>query len=126
MDCPYLTAPSLLAGDVQENVRSIDKQLMLAEQQLVTSEARTRADARDEDGLPVTEIREELDDEGNIICINPNHSSSSHSLTSVSQLLYKDGRYWASGSRGAAQSWNERPRDPTIPNLDVEFTERPR
>lgn len=96
MDYPYLTASSLLAGDVQENVRSVDKQLMLAEQQLAISDLSTRADARDEAGLPVTEIREELDDEGNIICIYPNHSSSSHSLTFVSQLLYKDGRYWAS------------------------------
>lgn len=80
---PYLTAPSLLAGDVQENVRSVDKQMVLAQQKLAVSEVVTRPEARDEDGLPLTEIREELDDEGNIICICPNHSSLSLWLTFV-------------------------------------------
>lgn len=83
MDYPYLTTPSLLTGDVQENVKSVEKQLVLAEQQLELSEVRTRAEARDEDGLPVTEIREELDDEGNIICICLNHRPLSHWLTFV-------------------------------------------
>ncbi len=78
MDYPYLTIPSLLAGDVQENVRSVDKQMVLAEQKLAISEVTTRPEARDEDGLPLTEIREELDDEGNIICICPNHNLLSH------------------------------------------------
>jgi len=127
MEYPYLTGPSLLVGDVQENVRSVDKQLVLAEQKLATSEVITQPEARDEDGLPLTEIWEELDDEGNIICMCPNQSLLSQWLTFASQLLYKDGRYRASSIRSAAQSWSERPpQDLTIPALDVVFTESPR
>ncbi len=78
MEYSYLRAPSLLAGDVQENVRSLDKQLVLTEEELAISEVTTRPEARDEDGLPLTEIREELDDEGSIICLCPDYKPLSH------------------------------------------------
>jgi len=78
-----LAAPSLLAGDVQENVKSVDKQLVLEEQKLAVLAVVTRPEGRNEDGLPLTEIYEELDDEGNIICMFPNQSSLSYSLTFV-------------------------------------------
>ncbi|KAL8816899.1 MAG: hypothetical protein Q9191_008247, partial [Dirinaria sp. TL-2023a] len=53
--------------DVQENVKSVSKQIQKAEQQLAAAEIIAQADFGDKEGLPLTEIREELDDEGNVI-----------------------------------------------------------
>ena len=58
----------LRAGDVQENVRSVTKQLEVAEQKLAASATVSSLDVRNEEALPLTEIREELDEEGNIVC----------------------------------------------------------
>ena len=44
------------------------KQLESAEQKLTLSEHVSRPVPRDEEGLPLIDIREELDEEGNVIC----------------------------------------------------------
>ena len=59
-----------MLGDVQENVKLASRQLDLAEQKLAASEIVSRPDVRDVEGLPLTEIREELDEEGNVICVS--------------------------------------------------------
>ena len=53
---------------MQKNVQTLEAQLDSAEKKLSLSEHLSRPDIRDEEGLPVTDIREELDDEGNVIC----------------------------------------------------------
>ena len=55
-------------GDVQKNVEAVTKQLEDAGQKLSLSLHISRPETRDEEGLPLTEIREELDEEGNVIC----------------------------------------------------------
>lgn len=52
---------------MQRNIQTIKAQLDVVEQKLGVSEHISRPEIRDE-GLPVTDIREELDDEGNVIC----------------------------------------------------------
>ena len=52
---------------VQQNVQTIEKQLALAANELNSTTMAKHSDARDEDGLPLTEILEELDDDGNVI-----------------------------------------------------------
>ena len=59
-----------LLGDVQGNVKLASKQLDFAEHKLAASEIVSRPDVRDEEGLPLTEIREKLDEEGNVICVS--------------------------------------------------------
>ena len=56
--------------DVQENIKTIEKQLINAEKKLNLSGQIARPELWDEEGLPLTEIREELDEDGNVICKN--------------------------------------------------------
>ncbi|TKA61011.1 hypothetical protein B0A49_10971 [Cryomyces minteri] len=53
---------------VLQNITTIQKQLNTAERKLSTAMIVSAPEIRGEDGLPLTEIREELDDDGNIIC----------------------------------------------------------
>ena len=55
--------------DVHENIKTIEKRLSLAGGELAASNVVVPPDVRNEEGLPVTEIREELDDEGNVLCM---------------------------------------------------------
>ena len=53
---------------VQQNVKASGSLLRSAEGRLLSAEVLRDAKALDEEGLPVTEIHEELDDDGNILC----------------------------------------------------------
>lgn len=67
---------------VEQNCLTIKKQIETVEQKLTTATIISTPDVRNEEGLPLTEIVEELDEEGNVI--------SSHTSTpgsSKSQLL---------------------------------------
>ncbi|KAA8577106.1 hypothetical protein MFRU_023g00120 [Monilinia fructicola] len=52
---------------VQQNIKTIEKQIETAEEKFVKATIISTPDLRNEEGLPVTEITEELDDEGNVI-----------------------------------------------------------
>jgi unconventional prefoldin RPB5 interactor 1 len=52
---------------VQQNVHTVQKQIDIAENKLAAATIISTPDVRNEEGLPVTEIIEELDDDGNII-----------------------------------------------------------
>jgi unconventional prefoldin RPB5 interactor 1 len=58
---------------VEQNVRTVQRQIETAESKLATATIISTPDVRNEDGLPLTEIVEELDEEGNIV--------SSHTTT---------------------------------------------
>ena len=55
--------------DVQENVKAAQKRHCTAEEKLAAFNVVILPEGRDEDGLPLTEIREELDEEGNVLCM---------------------------------------------------------
>ncbi|CZS97608.1 uncharacterized protein RAG0_06596 [Rhynchosporium agropyri] len=52
---------------VEQNVRTMQKQLQTAERKLMNASIISTPEVRNEDGLPLTEIMEELDEEGNVI-----------------------------------------------------------
>ncbi|RAL62968.1 hypothetical protein DID88_004055 [Monilinia fructigena] len=52
---------------VQQNIKAIEKQIETAEEKFAKATIISTPDLRNEEGLPVTEIIEELDDEGNVI-----------------------------------------------------------
>jgi unconventional prefoldin RPB5 interactor 1 len=52
---------------VEQNVCTIQNQIEVAENKLAAATVISTPDVRNEDGLPLTEIIEELDDEGNVI-----------------------------------------------------------
>ena len=60
----------LCEGDVQENIKSVSKRVHNVEEQLAASEISSQSDLGNKGGLPLTEIREELDEEGNVICMS--------------------------------------------------------
>ena len=47
---------------------TIEKRLSLAEEKLAAVNVVIQPEVRNEERLPITEIREELDDEGNVLC----------------------------------------------------------
>lgn len=53
---------------MQENVKAIGRRLESANEKLLTANVVSQPEVRNEEGLPITEISEELDDDGNIIC----------------------------------------------------------
>lgn len=55
--------------DVQRNVETISKQLSVAEEAYDRSIADDEEDSFTSRGLPLSEIIEELDDDGNVICM---------------------------------------------------------
>lgn len=52
---------------VEQNVRTIEKQIAAAQDKLAAASIVSTPDVRNEEGLPLTEITEELDDEGNVV-----------------------------------------------------------
>ncbi|KAJ0162572.1 hypothetical protein CTA2_4351 [Colletotrichum tanaceti] len=52
---------------VSKNIESLEKQLESAQQKHAAASVVSNPDVRDEDGLPITEIIEELDEEGNVV-----------------------------------------------------------
>ena len=58
----------LIISDVHENVKTVKKRLQVAEDQLSSVDVVINPEARHEEGLPLTEIAEELDDDGNVLC----------------------------------------------------------
>ncbi|OHF01157.1 hypothetical protein CORC01_03471 [Colletotrichum orchidophilum] len=52
---------------VSKNIATLEKQLESAEQKHAAASVVSNPDVRDEDGLPITEIIEELDEEGNVV-----------------------------------------------------------
>ncbi|KAF9876731.1 hypothetical protein CkaCkLH20_05577 [Colletotrichum karsti] len=52
---------------VSKNIETLEKQLESAEQKHAAASIVSNPDVRDEDGLPITEIIEELDEEGNVV-----------------------------------------------------------
>jgi unconventional prefoldin RPB5 interactor 1 len=67
---------------VEQNIRTIQKQLEMAEKKLVTASIVSTPEVLNEEGLPLTEIMEELDDDGNVIS-----SSTSTAGSAKPQLL---------------------------------------
>ena len=57
-----------ILADVQKNINIIGVSLRNAEKKAATSLVLSQPEVRNEDGLPLAEIREELDEEGNVIC----------------------------------------------------------
>ena len=72
IDCetrgPVNLSTTDFAVDVQKNINTIGVSLRNAEEKAATSLVLSQPDVRNEDGLPLAEIREELDEEGNVIC----------------------------------------------------------
>jgi unconventional prefoldin RPB5 interactor 1 len=52
---------------VEQNVRTVLKQIEAAETKLAAATVISTPEVRNEEGLPLTEIIEELDEEGNIV-----------------------------------------------------------
>lgn len=52
---------------VEQNVRTVQKQLEAAENKLAAATVISTPEVRNEEGLPLTEIIEELDEEGNVV-----------------------------------------------------------
>ncbi|MCJ1245072.1 hypothetical protein MMC30_002273 [Trapelia coarctata] len=75
--------------DVQENVKVSKKRLLAAEDKLSAVEIVINPEARTEDGLPLTEIIEELDDDGNVI--SSLISTSGEAASQVVDTLRKAG-----------------------------------
>ena len=54
-------------GYVEQNIGTLQKQIEVAETKLAAATIISKPDVRNEDGLPLTDIVEQLDEEGNII-----------------------------------------------------------
>ena len=54
---------------MQENVKAIERQLNLADEMLIAATVLFEPEVRIEKGLPLIEILEELDDDGNVLCM---------------------------------------------------------
>ncbi len=57
-----------LNSDVQQNIRTLSSLLNTAQEKHAAAQVLTKPEVRNEEGLPLTEIHEELDEEGNVIC----------------------------------------------------------
>ncbi len=57
-----------LNSDVQQNIRTLLSLLNTAEEKYAAAQVLSKPEVRNEEGLPLTEIYEELDEEGNVIC----------------------------------------------------------
>ncbi|KAG6317928.1 hypothetical protein E4U22_005784, partial [Claviceps purpurea] len=74
---------------VGKNVASLEKQLETAENKYAAAMVISQPDAVDEDGQPITEILEELDDHDNVLSYRLNQPGKS--LAQVQQTLEKAG-----------------------------------
>ncbi|KAI1109349.1 Prefoldin subunit-domain-containing protein [Nemania sp. NC0429] len=88
---------------VSKNIATLAKQLETAENTLATSRASSHPDADGEDGLPITEISEELDDDDNVVSYSLRRPGDSQ--TQLVEALEKAGiTESSSGSHDAASS----------------------
>ncbi|KAH0537500.1 hypothetical protein FGG08_005718 [Glutinoglossum americanum] len=75
----------------QKNAKTVEKQLQIAEDKLNSIIVISKPDVRNEEGLPIMEIREELDDDGNVISwgelINTSASSATAPSDSTPQVI---------------------------------------
>ena len=53
---------------MQQNIRTISSLLNTAQEKYAAAQVLCQPESRNEEGLPLTEIHEELDEEGNVIC----------------------------------------------------------
>ena len=53
---------------MQQNIRTISSLLNTAQEKYSAAQVLCQPESRNEEGLPLTEIHEELDEEGNVIC----------------------------------------------------------
>ncbi|KAL9127424.1 MAG: hypothetical protein Q9217_003693 [Psora testacea] len=74
---------------VQQNIKTLTSLLSTAEEKLAASSVVVQPEVHDEKGLPVTEIHEELDEEGNVISCSTSHPY--HSTPQVLEALRKAG-----------------------------------
>ncbi|KAM5355410.1 hypothetical protein ACJ41O_002056 [Fusarium nematophilum] len=74
---------------VTKNIESLEKQIEAAEDKLVAATANSQPDATDEEGLPITEIIEQLDDDDNVVSYKLNKPGDS--LPQVKEALEKAG-----------------------------------
>ncbi|KAG5984109.1 hypothetical protein E4U55_005984 [Claviceps digitariae] len=74
---------------VGKNVASLEKQLETAENKHAAATVISQPDAVDEDGQPITEILEELDDDDNVVSYRLNQPGNS--LSQVQETLEKAG-----------------------------------
>ncbi|KAG5952574.1 hypothetical protein E4U53_000513 [Claviceps sorghi] len=74
---------------VGKNVTSLEKQLETAENKLAAATVISQPDAVDEDGQPITEILEELDDDDNVVSYQLKQPGNS--LSQVQETLEKAG-----------------------------------
>lgn len=59
----------LFGSDVQQNIKTVSSLLQVAEERYTSSQILSQPEVRNEEGLPLTDIYEELDEEGNVICM---------------------------------------------------------
>jgi unconventional prefoldin RPB5 interactor 1 len=74
---------------VQQNISTIQKQVDAAEHKLAAATVISNPDVRNEEGLPLTDITEELDDDGNII--SSHTSTPGSSKPQLMEVLRKAG-----------------------------------
>ncbi|ORY57899.1 Prefoldin subunit-domain-containing protein [Pseudomassariella vexata] len=74
---------------VARNVETLAKQLTMAENKLAAARVVTNPEAEDEDGLPITEIVEELDDDDNVVSFDLRTAGSNQ--TRLLEALEKAG-----------------------------------
>lgn len=77
---------------VQKNINTIGASLRNAEEKATASLALSQPEIRNEDGLPLTEIREELDEQGNVI--SSSITNPSETAPHVAEALRKAGVSW--------------------------------
>lgn len=76
---------------MQQNVSSLEKQLDAAQNKLDAATVISQPDVRNEEGLPLTEIYEELDEDGNVICMSHKVSTLTQSDTAIASRLSQPG-----------------------------------
>lgn len=74
---------------VTKNIDTLQKQLLTAENKLAAALVISQPDAQDEEGQPITEIIEELDDDDNVVSYRLNRPGES--LTHIQEALRKAG-----------------------------------
>ncbi|KAF4464772.1 udp-galactose transporter like [Fusarium albosuccineum] len=74
---------------VTKNIQSLQKQIEAAEDELAAATVISQPDATDEDGLPITEIIEQLDDDDNVVSYQLNQPGDS--VPHVKEALEKAG-----------------------------------
>jgi unconventional prefoldin RPB5 interactor 1 len=84
---------------VEQNVRTVQKQIEIAENKLATMSIISTPEVRNEEGLPLTEIVEELDDEGNVI--SSSTSTAGSAKPQLLEVLKKAGVELPAGSSGS-------------------------